>query len=276
MSFIPSAATTFQDLSLIRSQAPLVHNITNFVVMQQTANALLALGASPVMAHAEEEIADMAKLAGAVVVNMGTLDADWVKRMKLAVSVAGQLKRPCVFDPVGAGATPYRTRVAQEMVRLGTPLIIRGNASEIMALANEGNGTKGVTSLYQSSSARDAGRRLVEQYGHAVVISGETDLILTSEAQVSVHNGDAMMTRVTGMGCTATALIGAFSAVNANALMASVHAMVTLGVAAEIAMLRTRGPGSFYIEIRDALYLLTQTELSELAKMEYEKGKVIA
>src|SRR3990167_9286796 len=141
------AKTIFEDLRKIRTHVPLVHNVTNFVVMRQTADALLALGASPVMAHAAEEMVDMVHLANAVVINMGTLDAQWVDSMLLAMEVAGQTHVPCVFDPVGAGATPYRTKVAQTMISRGTPLIIRGNAAEIRALVEESRETKGVDSL---------------------------------------------------------------------------------------------------------------------------------
>lgn len=266
----PTIELLYQDLITLRAHAPLVHNITNLVVMQQTANALLALGASPVMAHAEEEIADMVHLAGATVINMGTLDAQWVQRMKLAMQAAKISHVPCVFDPVGVGATAYRTQTAQALIALGTPLVIRGNASEIMALANAGQGTKGVDSLFSSENALKAGYALVEQYGHTVVISGEKDFILTRDRTTVVHNGVAMMTKVVGLGCTATAFIAAFCAVNSNVAMASVHAMTTLGVAGEIALEKSNGPGSFQYQLLDVLYNLTYEQLAGRAKLSYE------
>lgn len=265
-----TAKTASADLTTIRAQIPLVHNITNYVVMQQTANALLALGASPVMAHAEEEMEDMARWAGAIVINMGTLDEAWVRRMALAVTTADKLKKPCVFDPVGAGATPYRTEVAQRLMTMGKSLIIRGNASEIMALANKGEGTKGVDSLLNTDRALDVGMHLAEEYGHTIVISGAKDLIITQGQCVGVSNGVPMMTKVTGMGCTATAIIGAFAAVNANALQAGAHAMMVLGIAGEIAMKQAQGPGSFQYHILDALYHLTAEQIGEYAKIAIE------
>ncbi len=261
-----SVETLFQDLMAVRERAPLIHNVTNLVVMQQTANALLALGASPVMAHAEEEIKDMARLAGAMVVNMGTLDAQWVMRMQLALSAAQACQLPCVFDPVGVGATPYRTQVAQQLIAMGVPLVIRGNASEIMALANAGQGTKGVDSLFGSDSALVAARKLASK-GHTVVVSGAVDYVVNTHQQAAIHNGVPLMTKVVGLGCTATALIGAFCAVNANAWMASVHAMVMWGVVGEIAAAQAQGPGTFQIALLDVLYHLTFEQLAERAKV---------
>ncbi|MBI5448369.1 MAG: hydroxyethylthiazole kinase [Gammaproteobacteria bacterium] len=259
----------YQDLVTIRAHAPLVHNITNLVVMSQTANALLALGASPVMAHAEEEIMEMVRIAGATVINMGTLDAQCVQRMYLALKAAKVCHVPCVFDPVGAGATPYRTQVAQALIAAGTPMVIRGNASEIMALANNECGTKGVDTLFESDNALEAARTIVRQTDHVVVISGEKDFILTKEQEIMIRNGVPMMTKVVGLGCTATALIGAFCAINPNKSMASVHAMTTLAVAGELASEKSAGPGSFQYQLLDALYNLTFEQLAGRANITF-------
>jgi hydroxyethylthiazole kinase len=141
----PNARSLWDDIAAVRSHAPLVHSITNFVVMQFNANVLLAAGASPVMAHAIEEVADMAAIAGAVVVNIGTLDSHWVPSMRLALETARRLGKPSVLDPVGAGATRYRNEVLAMLAR-ERPVLIRGNASEIMSLAGAAGATKGVDS----------------------------------------------------------------------------------------------------------------------------------
>ncbi len=207
----------------VRSASPLVHNITNFVVMNNTANAVLAVGASPIMSHAHSEVEAMVALCGAVVVNIGTLDEYWAETMLRAAREAGRLGKPWVFDPVGAGATPYRDEVSGKLLAL-RPTVIRGNASEIMACAavtanlaaqnfsKTAPATKGVDSTAASSEAVTAAQWLAREFGSVVCVSGETDIITDGSRTVYVHNGSAMMTRVTGLGCSASAVIGAFVA----------------------------------------------------------------
>jgi len=255
------------DLNLVREKSPLVHNITNYVVMNNTANALLAIGASPVMAHALEEVGDMVGIASALVINMGTLSEKWVDAMLLAGKVAHEKGIPVVFDPVGVGATPYRNRVAASIVNICKPSIIRGNASEIMSLAKENTTTKGVDSTASSNEALDAAKRLALQTGAIVVISGEEDFITDGQTVRSVKNGSKLMPKVTGMGCTATAIVGAFAAVNPNLLIAATHAMVVMGVAGEIAARKADGPGTMQLYFLDELYNLTAETLAERAKI---------
>jgi len=255
------------DLNLIREKAPLVHNITNYVVMNNTANALLAIGASPVMAHAVEEVNDMITIASVLVINMGTLSEKWVEAMLLAGKAAHKKGIPVVFDPVGAGATPYRNQVAASIVNICKPSVIRGNASEIMSLAKENTSTKGVDSTASSNEALDAAKRLAQQTGAIIVISGEEDFITDGQTVCSVKNGSALMPKVTGMGCTATAIVGAFAAVNSNYLKAATHAMAVMGVAGEIAAKKADGPGTMQLHFLDALYNLTCETLSEQAKI---------
>ncbi len=254
-------AQLLSDLALVRAKSPLIHNITNYVVMNNTANALLAVGASPVMAHAIDEVVEMAGIASAVVLNIGTLEPDWVKAMLQAGKTALGKGIPVVFDPVGAGATSYRTRVCKEIITTCKPTIIRGNASEIMALCNANVQTKGVDSTDSSDDALESAQRLATQTGAVVVISGQTDYITDGRRTETVQNGDPMMARVTGMGCTATAMVATFAAINANPLEAALHGMAIMGIAGEIAVRRSPGTGSLQLNFLDELYRLDEAAI---------------
>jgi hydroxyethylthiazole kinase len=262
------ATAIWTDIQAIHSQAPLVHNITNYVVMNTTANALLALGASPVMAHAEEEVEEMAGIARALVINIGTLSPPWIEAMLKAGRVAKRNGLPIVLDPVGAGATRFRTATAQRLLRDAPPAIIRGNASEIRALYMAEHETKGVESTRAPEEALEAAQALARHYDCTVSVSGSTDLIVSAGAVIRVSNGHPMMPRVTGLGCTATALTGAFAAVNPSPLLAAAHAMAVMGIAGEIAATRSAGPGSFQVHFLDALYLLQEADIRARLKME--------
>jgi len=247
-----------------------VHNITNYVAMNTTANALLSLGASPVMAHAEEEVEDMVKLAKALVINPGTLSKDWVRSMHKAALQAKRLNVPVVLDPVGAGATPYRTRTNAELIAAAPPAILRGNASEIravaaalgVAVATEEAATKGVDSQHSSESAVQAARSLSAAYGCAVCVSGATDYCVQGDRVIGIQNGHPLMSRVTGLGCTASALCGAFAAVNPSPWLASAHAMAVMGIAGELAAAKASGPGSLQLCFLDALYTLSREQIA--------------
>lgn len=258
-----------EQILAVRQQSPLVHSITNYVVMNNTANALLAVGASPIMAHAHSEMADMVKIVGALVINIGTLDEYWVKSMELAIGQANTLGKPWVLDPVGAGATPYRDEILRQLLDL-KPTIIRGNASEIMALARKNAGTtKGVDSTEESTAAVAAARFLQQQYGSVVCISGAVDIIVGKDTTILLSNGHPLMSRVTGMGCTASALIGAFAAVNpTDPFCATVSAMALLGIAGEKAAKLSNGPGSMQVNVLDQLYQLTDEAVASLIKLE--------
>lgn len=261
-----SAETIWKEIEAIRKGAPLVHNITNYVVMNNTANALLALGASPVMAHAANEVEDMAGISSSVVINIGTLSDTWIEAMFLAARVAIDRAIPLVLDPVGVGATTYRTETARKLLDETPPTLIRGNASEIMALAGEHAATKGVDSAHGSHQAEEAAKALMEDYGCAVCISGETDIIVSPEGDAKISNGHPMMPKVTGLGCTATALCGAFAAVNPDPLMATAHAMATMGIAGEMAAEQAKGPGTLQMHFIDALYNLDQEAVTTRLK----------
>ena len=258
----------WNDLAAIRKTAPLVHNITNYVVMNNTANALLSLGASPVMAHAENEVEDMVNITQALVINIGTLSDVWIRAMLKAAARAKKNAVPIVLDPVGAGATPYRTETVHRLLSEASPSIIRGNASEIMAITMAEAKTKGVDSLAASDSAIDAARELSAQYECVVCISGEIDYIVEADRAVLIRNGHPMMPKVTGLGCTASAICGAFSAVNASAFEAASHAMSVMGIAGEIAAEQAKGPGTLQLHFLDALYTLSEDEIIARSRRE--------
>lgn len=258
----------WKNILLVREKSPLVQNITNYVVMNNTANALLAVGASPIMAHGHSEMKDMVSIIGALVINIGTLDDYWVKSMQLAAEQANARHKPWILDPVGAGATPYRNDVLKNLIQL-RPTIIRGNASEIIALGGRyASGTKGVDSIHSSLDAVEAAQRLCQHVGSVVCISGATDIIISKDKTIKLSNGHCMMTRVTGLGCTASALIGAFAAVNATQpLEATASAMALMGVAGEIAAERSPGPGSLQMNLLDVFYTINEKEFTSRLKV---------
>ena len=255
-----------RDLSLVREKSPLVHNITNYVAMNFSANALLAIGASPVMAHAAEEMEDMVAIASSLVINNGTLDSTWVPSVLIAGRAAHKLGKPIVFDPVGAGATPEHTKRAWKIINECHPTIIRGNASEIMALVNPDVKSKGVDSTQSSDSALESAKILANRTKAVVVISGATDYITNGSQTVTLTNGSPLMTRVTAMGCTCTSVIGAFAGVNSDPMEAAVHGMAVMGVCGELAVSVKEAPGSLLTNFVDNLYTLTPEKLVETVR----------
>jgi len=262
-----TAKDIFNNLEDVRRQGPLVHNITNYVVMNLTANALLAVGASPVMAHAAEEVEDMVAIASALVINIGTLSEPWVRSMRKAAGKAREKGIPIVIDPVGAGATPYRTRTVLELIQAAAPAIIRGNASEIMACAGAAAATKGVDSAAGADTALASARRLSEQHKCVVCVSGETDYIVEKTNTAMIRNGHPMMPKITGLGCTATALCGSFAVVNSDFFTATVSAMAVMGIAGEMAAERSKGPASMQVEFLDALFNMKGEDIEQRLKI---------
>jgi hydroxyethylthiazole kinase len=258
-----------EGLRRVRAAAPVVHNITNYVVMNTTANALLAVGASPVMAHAPQEVEEMVGIAIALVLNIGTLSDDWVDAMLLAGRAARRRGIPIVLDPVGAGATSYRTATARRLMSEISPTIVRGNASEIRALCSEVAATRGVDSVHSTEDSLEAALALSKAEGCVVSMSGATDIIVSGASVARVRNGVPMMARVTGMGCTASALTGAFAAVNSSPFVAAAQSMAVLGVAGELAAEQVAGPGSFQVRLLDVLSALDPDELERLARLEW-------
>ncbi len=258
-----------ENLGRIRGKKPLVHNITNYVVMNYTANALLACGASPVMAHAAEEVEEMVSLAGALVLNIGTLSPPWIEAMMKAGKRANALHVPVILDPVGAGATRLRTASAKKLITEVSIQVIRGNASEILSLSGEKaeSRTKGVDSLHTVDQATEAAVALAKELRTTLAITGAVDLITDGERVCRVWNGHEMMGHITGTGCTATAMIGAYLAVVPHPLEAAAQGLSYFGLAGEKAAARAKSPGSFQIALLDALYEMREEELEAGAKI---------
>jgi len=255
-----------RDLNLVRQKSPLVHNITNYVAMNFSANALLAIGASPVMAHAVEEMEEMTAIADALVINIGTLDSQWIEGMLKAGIAMRKRGGVIILDPVGAGATKFRTEMAWKIINACHPDVIRGNASEIMALTNSNVRSKGVDSLEDSLDALDSANVLAKLSNSIVTISGPIDYITDGNRVETISNGSPMMKRVTAMGCTASSIVGVFASVNKDVFEAVTHAMAIIGIAGEIAAQKSAGPGSLLTNFIDELYLLTPEKLLNTLK----------
>ncbi|MCL6598046.1 MAG: hydroxyethylthiazole kinase [Alicyclobacillus macrosporangiidus] len=261
-------------LDKVRQERPLVHNITNLVVTNVAANGLLAIGASPVMAYAKQEVADMARIAGALALNMGTLDEDVVEAMRIAGQAANAAGVPVVFDPVGVGATPYRNEVAERLTEELKLAILRGNAGEIGVLLGAGGEVKGVDSQGAASGLPEAMRRYAGERGCCVIATGPTDYVTDGKRVWALSNGHPLMAAITGSGCVATAILGAFAAAagrgqDATAYAeAAVAALTCYNVAGELAADKAQGPGTFQAALFDALYHLDGEYVGEVAKIE--------
>lgn len=251
----------------VKKLSPLVHNISNFVVMNNTANALLAVGASPVMAHAKSEVKEMVAIANALVINIGTLDEYWSESMLTAAEEASRLKKTWILDPVGAGATAYRDEILAKLLEF-KPTVIRGNASEIIALVKANKTvTKGVDSTAESNEAINAAKYLVESRECIICISGATDIIIDEKETYFVENGHALMTKITGLGCSASAIVAAFAGIADNKTEGTVAAMTLLGIAGELSEKISHGPGSLQMNILDKLYNLSKPEFFKNVKV---------
>ena len=255
-------------LRLIRELRPLIHQITNYVVMNETANATLALGALPVMAHAREEVEQMAAAAAALVLNIGTLSEPWVESMILAGKAANAAGVPVVLDPVGAGATRFRTETAERIIHELSVSVVRGNAGEIATLAGQEAEMRGVDSIGVSVPVWEIAKSAARLFGCVVSVTGPIDHVSDGESNLSVANGHELLGVVTGTGCMSTAITGCFLAVKPEApLEAAAEALAAFGVAAEDAALGAKGPGSFHVALYDALYNLDPDTLDGRARI---------
>ncbi|MFD4476798.1 hydroxyethylthiazole kinase [Streptomyces sp. NPDC058471] len=250
-------------IASLRSSAPLVHCLTNVVVSQFTANVLLAAGASPAMVHSPQEAGALARVAGGVLINLGTVTSATAEAMRVAVKEAAGAGRPWMLDPVAVGALPWRTGLARELLEIAPPAVIRGNASEILALDSGGTGGRDVDSTDAPEAALDAAGGLGRRYGCAVAVSGPEDVLTDGTRVVRVANGHPLLQRVTGTGCSLGALVAACTAVTGDALLAATAASGLLTVAAESAATRSTGPGTFAVALIDALYELSPDRLAE-------------
>lgn len=246
----------------VKEEHPLIHHITNIVVTNLTANVTLATGAAPVMAHSLREVADMVGLAQALVLNMGTPDDMLVEAIFLAGKAANKAGIPVIFDPVGAGATPYRTEIAQKIVQELQIDILRGNFSEIACIGGFGGRTRGVDAAEVPFEPAEVATSVARKLNTVVVITGATDYISDGQRLLAVDNGHWMLSLVTGTGCSATTVIAAFRAVEPDGVVASAAALAYYGLAAEKAGAASRGPGSFQEALWDMLYNLEGEELA--------------
>ena len=260
---------TGSDLAMIRERRPLVHQITNYVVMNETANATLALGALPVMAHAIEEVEEMASAAGALVLNIGTLSRAWIEAMLLAAKAANRAGVPVVLDPVGAGATRLRTETARRILEEAEISVVRGNAAEVATLAGRHAEIRGVESLGADETGAELARAAAAELGCVAAVTGPVDHVSDGERVIAVANGHELLGTVTGTGCMSTAMTGCFLAVAPDRpLEAAAEALVAFGVAGEDAAVGVKGPGSFHVALYDALYNLDPATLDSRARVE--------
>jgi hydroxyethylthiazole kinase len=255
-------------LATLRERKPLVHQITNYVVMNETANATLALGALPVMAHAIEEVEEMVGLAGALVLNIGTLSPHWIEAMVLAGRAANARGVPVVLDPVGAGATRYRTDTARGLLAELDVAVLRGNAGEIATLVGIEAEVRGVESIAAGGDPGELAREAAETLGVVASVTGPVDHVSDGARVIEIENGHELLGTVSGTGCMSTAITGCFLAVKPEApLEAAAEALVAFGVAGEDAAAAARGPGTFHAGLYDALYALDPRTLDGRARV---------
>ena len=256
-------------LRAMREQKPLVHQITNYVVMNETANATLALGALPVMAHAGEEVEEMARIASSLVLNIGTLSEHWVEAMLLAGGAATARQIPVVLDPVGAGATEYRTATAHRILDLVDVTVLRGNPGEIATLVGAQAEVRGVESIGVGMEPAALARAAARSLGVIAAVTGPVDHVSDGERVLAVSNGHALLATVTGTGCMSSAITGCFLAAKpGEPLEAAAEALASFGVAAEDAARGAEGPGTFHMRLYDALYALDPDTLDGRVRIE--------
>jgi len=264
MSVAPGAT-----LRAIRETKPLVHQITNYVVMNETANATLALGALPVMAHALEEVEEMVGLASALVLNIGTLSAPWIESMLRAGKAASACGIPVVLDPVGAGATRLRTDTALRLLDAVDVTVLRGNAGEVATLVGVEAEVRGVESIGSAASPAELARQAARRFRCVASVTGPVDHVSDGDGSVAVANGHELLATVSGTGCMSSALTGCFLAGKPDdPLAAAAEALVAFGVAGEDAAEGARGPGSFHVGLYDALAALDPETLDGRARVE--------
>jgi hydroxyethylthiazole kinase len=255
-------------LELLRERKPLVHQVTNYVVMNETANATLALGALPVMAHAREEVEEMVGLAGALVLNIGTLSPHWVEAMIAAGKAANAAGIPVVLDPVGAGATRYRTDTTKRILAEVDVTVLRGNHGEVATLVGVAAEVRGVESIGAGDDAAELARLAGESLGLVASVTGVVDHVSDGERVLAVANGHELLASVTGTGCMSSAITGCFlAAKREQPLEAAAEALAAFGVAGEDAARDAKGPGSFHVNLYDALAALDPATLDGRARI---------
>jgi hydroxyethylthiazole kinase len=251
----------------VREKRPLVHHITNYVTVNDCANITICAGGAPVMADAPEEVKDMAMFAGALVLNIGTLNKSQIESMILAGGIANDRKIPVILDPVGAGATPFRTECVERLLDELKIAILKGNAGEIGVLAGAGGKVRGVDSHGLSGDAAAIARDFAKSAKLVVTISGATDIVTDGKRTLLVENGHPLMGSISGTGCMAASVIGAFAAVSDDRVIASAAAFAAFGLAGELAAVHARGPFTFKTALFDELAGLSPAALEKGAKI---------
>jgi hydroxyethylthiazole kinase len=255
-------------LEKVRREAPVVHHLTNWVTIYDCAQIVKTLGASPVMAHAPEEVADMTRIASALVLNIGTLTVDFVEAMKLAAAAANRKGIPVILDVCGAGATELRDRKVFELLDQVKINVIKGNASEIARVSGQNIRTKGVDAGEVTTDLETLGQMLAARRRATVVITGKTDIVAGEKGIYRVRNGHVLMTSVVGTGCMAASVIGAFAAVEPDTPRAAAAALACYGIAAELAAKKARGPAAFKSALFDCLYNLDRPTVEKMQRIE--------
>jgi hydroxyethylthiazole kinase len=255
-------------LERVRQQKPVVHHLTNWVTAYDCAQVVKTLGASPVMAHAPEEVAEMAHIAAALVLNIGTLSVDFGEAMKLAAQSANPKRIPVILDACGAGATALRDRKCLELLEEARIDVIKGNASEVARISGESVRTRGVDATEIGADLAMLAKRLANQRHATVVVTGKVDLVTDGNTTYRIGNGHPMMTHVVGTGCMASSVVGAFAAVESDLSLAAACALTCYGIAAEVAAEGASGPATFKARLFDCLYHLDQKTVDRLQKLE--------
>ncbi len=257
----------FAVLARVRQDKPVVHHLTNWVTVYDCAQILKSIGASPVMAHAPEEVADMVRIASALVLNIGTLTTEFVEAMKLAAVAANQKGIPVILDVCGAGATRFRDQKTNEILDAAHISIIKGNASEIARVAGTNVRTRGVDSAEVQGDLLALSQSLARQRNAVVVATGAEDLVTDGNRTYRIRNGHELMTSVVGTGCMAASVIGAFAAVEPDLALAAACALSDYGIAAELAAKQATGPAAFKLQLFDCFHNLDRETVGSMAKI---------
>jgi len=264
----PSAIMVTIMAARVRELHPMIHHITNSVVMNFTANITLAMGAAPVMAPSIAESAEMAGYAGALLLNIGTINPELLESMISAGRAANEKDIPIILDPVGAGATKLRTEAISTILSELNIAVVRGNAGEILSLAGTSGGVRGVDSLTTGEGSEDVFSAFAEETGIVTAVSGPVDFITNGADWVKVHNGNPLMTSITGTGCGATTAAACFAASGTPLLQSVAAGIACYNIAGEITAENCKGPGSFVPEFIDQLASLDSDTIAKRLRME--------
>lgn len=251
----------------VRKLSPLVLNVTNYVAMNNSANALLAIGASPIMSKETDEMEDLAEICNSLVINIGTLEKNEVEAVIIAQKAFNKLSKPVILDPVGAGASSFRDNTIKKILLNGNIDYIRGNGSEIISIAGFNSISKGVDSINSSYDAITAAKELSLKYNCVVSISGQTDVIIDQQKCIVIENGSEMMTKVTALGCSATAILAAFATLNADRITNATSASALMSICGQIAAEKSPGPGTLQVNLLDTLYNIKEDQIRKIASV---------